>query len=993
MAGEIKISALPLAGAATDADVTAGVQTGATVKQTNSALATYMRGKIDLNSAYAVTPSFTLNITSGLTVLGTSYVISNSAVSPQASAIFEIDSTTQGFLMPRMTATQMNAISLPSTGLEVFNTTANAPYFYNGSAWIASGGSSLTIQGTVNQVNVALAGSTYTLSTPQNINTTANFQVGTLGINLSSTLNASAVLEADSTTRGFLQPRMTLAQRNAISTPATGLSLYNTNYNTINYYDGTSWQQILNTQNVSGSGTVTVTDNGDGTIDVFGSGGGPVPDPSFAAYSVINNSAPRPATTSFVAVPVSSGFTDVSDQNFTSQTMTIAGVNTVGSTYTGAVTTNFVVNQSCVLRPTGSLFREYYYAIAILRAGGSIETTAYQAYANTSTVLVSSPASMSGVVQLATGDTVFTQINSSASDGNSPTWTITSEVCIAAGAIPNTDGLSQGSNNFYLSQNGGTSLASKTGSVTSGNLAQFSGTSGLVADSGIVAANVLTTATSAGGDLSGTYPNPTVAKVNAVTYNSNTVTDGQIPIGATSGSSMTYATITGSTNQVNVANGSHSITLSLPQSIATTSTPQFSQELLGPGQAMALVTRLNLTGTDSSTSGPIQNFYTATDLYPLFQVLPWTHGNVNLSFDAYFDGTNWISSKTSSNYRLSKDTDDKFYLRYKSGVTAGSTIAWSDGWSVDTSGNFNIPGLSVSQIVATDASKNLVSTGFAPSSVILSSGSYADPSWITSLSGSKLTAASVDLTTKVTGTLPVVNGGTGQTTYTNGQLLIGNSSGNTLTKGVILATAAQTTVTNGGGTITIGTAQSISAASSPTFAGLTVSGLTASTLVATDGSKILTSSVSGLSPAFTGLNLSGLTINNMVVTDGSKNLASAALPLGINTLVTSNSATQSMNLQTRYIVTYTGGQMVGTLPAATGSGKTVDILGASTASTSGWRVNAPGSDTIQFNAAVSAGGGNIVSTAASATDCATFIDSASGKWIVYPAQGLNLTVT
>lgn len=81
MVGEIKISQLPLAGPAQDADVTAGVQSGVTVKQSNSALATYMQTKIDLNSAYAVTPSYTLTIASGLKVIGTSFMVSNSVAS------------------------------------------------------------------------------------------------------------------------------------------------------------------------------------------------------------------------------------------------------------------------------------------------------------------------------------------------------------------------------------------------------------------------------------------------------------------------------------------------------------------------------------------------------------------------------------------------------------------------------------------------------------------------------------------------------------------------------------------------------------------------------------------------------------------------------------------------------------------------------------------------------------------------------------------------
>jgi hypothetical protein len=52
------------------------------------------------------------------------------------------------------------------------------------------------------------------------------------------------------------------------------------------------------------------------------------------------------------------------------------------------------------------------------------------------------------------------------------------------------------------------------------------------------------------------------------------------------------------------------------------------------------------------------------------------------------------------------------------------------------------------------------------------------------------------------GTLATTNGGTGQTSYTNGQLLIGNTTGNTLAKATLTA-GTGITVTNGAGTITI----------------------------------------------------------------------------------------------------------------------------------------------------------------------------------------------
>jgi len=63
-------------------------------------------------------------------------------------------------------------------------------------------------------------------------------------------------------------------------------------------------------------------------------------------------------------------------------------------------------------------------------------------------------------------------------------------------------------------------------------------------------------------------------------------------------------------------------------------------------------------------------------------------------------------------------------------------------------------------------------------------------------------ASGVALATGVTGTLAVANGGTGQTSYTDGQLLIGNSTGNTLTKASLTA-GSGVTITPGAGSIQI----------------------------------------------------------------------------------------------------------------------------------------------------------------------------------------------
>jgi hypothetical protein len=71
-----------------------------------------------------------------------------------------------------------------------------------------------------------------------------------------------------------------------------------------------------------------------------------------------------------------------------------------------------------------------------------------------------------------------------------------------------------------------------------------------------------------------------------------------------------------------------------------------------------------------------------------------------------------------------------------------------------------------------------------------------------------------------TGTLPVASGGTGQTTFTNGQLLIGNTTGNTLTKATLTGTTNRITVTNGSGSITISAPQDIATTSNLQFGSL-----------------------------------------------------------------------------------------------------------------------------------------------------------------------------
>ena len=92
---------------------------------------------------------------------------------------------------------------------------------------------------------------------------------------------ASAILDVSSTTKGVLLPRMTAANRAAIGSPATGLSVYQTDGTKgFYYYNGTAWLRIGDISDISGTlpvanggtGTTTLTNNG----VLYGNGTGAV---------------------------------------------------------------------------------------------------------------------------------------------------------------------------------------------------------------------------------------------------------------------------------------------------------------------------------------------------------------------------------------------------------------------------------------------------------------------------------------------------------------------------------------------------------------------------------------------------------------------------------------------------------------------------------------------------------------------------------------------
>lgn len=69
-------------------------------------------------------------------------------------------------------------------------------------------------------------------------------QAQNVGINI-LTPDSSAILHLESTTQGFLPPRMTTTERDAIPSPAEGLTIFNTVDSTLQYWSGACWLSVF----------------------------------------------------------------------------------------------------------------------------------------------------------------------------------------------------------------------------------------------------------------------------------------------------------------------------------------------------------------------------------------------------------------------------------------------------------------------------------------------------------------------------------------------------------------------------------------------------------------------------------------------------------------------------------------------------------------------------------------------------------------------------
>ena len=63
------------------------------------------------------------------------------------------------------------------------------------------------------------------------------------------TIDASSLVELESTSKGLLPPRMTTANRTSIGSPATGLLVFDTDKSAFYYYNGSRWVELTDNAN------------------------------------------------------------------------------------------------------------------------------------------------------------------------------------------------------------------------------------------------------------------------------------------------------------------------------------------------------------------------------------------------------------------------------------------------------------------------------------------------------------------------------------------------------------------------------------------------------------------------------------------------------------------------------------------------------------------------------------------------------------------------
>ena len=226
---------------------------------------------------------------------------------------------------------------------------------------------------------------------------------------------------------------------------------------------------------------------------------------------------------------------------------------------------------------------------------------------------------------------------------------------------------------------------------------------------------------------------------------------------------------------------------------------------VGAGKTLAVAGTLTATGTTNLTSPAVTTSLTTPST--TFALVNTTATTVNLAGAATAvnigaaTGTATVANTTLAAKAITASTT--LAVTGTSTLT-GAVTATAGVTGPITSSNVAITGGSITGITdlaVADGGTGASTAAAGLNNLLPSQTSNANKYLQTDGTNAAWDAITVS-TSDITGTLAVTNGGTGQTSYTDGQLLIGNSTGNTLTK-TSLTAGSGVTITPGAGSIEI----------------------------------------------------------------------------------------------------------------------------------------------------------------------------------------------
>ena len=161
-----------------------------------------------------------------------------------------------------------------------------------------------------------------------------------IGIN-NENPDASAALDITSTTAGFLMPRMTNAQRQAISNPAAGLQVFVTDFDggSVMLYNGTEWGTLSFTKKRPGAPTIGTATAGDGEATIPFTA--PSSDGGSAITSYTATSSPG-GITGTLSQSGSGSITVTGLTNATAYTFTVTATNAIGTSVASAASNSVI---------------------------------------------------------------------------------------------------------------------------------------------------------------------------------------------------------------------------------------------------------------------------------------------------------------------------------------------------------------------------------------------------------------------------------------------------------------------------------------------------------------------------------------------------------------------------------------------------------------------------------------------------------------------------